>query len=246
LNRWLKKKIPIKDLARSENGKETIQLTGGGELNIQYQIKINHPHVGMIHTKFFSYPTWMNDKYFVNVQQPDFESQKTAVSTLTRYAMRWLRNQKAIGNLNDIQDPDSDEEKDKEAEEIPEGVMFKLLDMSFASHDKVLQLIVTYQWAAKEKPKNDEESPDLGVSQILQMKAFHTESKATKKKLNNIKPMLPEIYQKEFKSTLSLMDELFQEVQTWIEEKKDDIGLVFKQAPIYTFNTCHVVLWYYR
>ena len=199
-----KKKIPIKDLARNDSGNDTLQLTGGGEISISYQIKINQPKVGTIHTKFFNYPTWMNDKYGVNVQQPDFEQQKIAVATLTRYAMRWLRNQKAIANLVEQDQDDSDGEKEKE--EIPEGVTFKLLDMSFSSHDKALQLLVTYQWDSKDK--NNENDDDLGVSQILQIKTFHSESKLTKKKLNNIKPMLPDLYQKEFRTATNGLDDL--------------------------------------
>jgi len=242
-----KKKLLIKDIARAETGTETIQLVGGGELTYTYQITINQPKVGMIHTKFFNYPTWMNDKYGVNVQQPSFDSQKVAVNTLTRYAMRWLRNQKAIGNLVDQDQDGSDDEKDGEV--IPEGVTFKLLDMSFSSHDKVLQLLVTYQWEPKEKKKEKDDDDDdfqHGLSQILQIKSFHSESKLPKKKLNNIKPMGPDVYQKDFKATCSSMDELFTEVHNWMEEHKDEIGIIFKLIPIATYNSFHAVLWYYR
>lgn len=189
-----KKKIAIKEYARKGNldrSKQTIQLAGGGTLDIELTFTMNIPVPGQIHTKTFSYPSWMSDRYGVNQVEPDMESINTGISTIARYTSRWLLNQRAIqASLN----RDDDEEAGES--EVPEGLQFDLIDISCCAHDKALELVVCYTWS--QKLEEDGETDLFVRPSILTSKLFTVATKIPKKKLYEHKSMSVKSYQELF------------------------------------------------
>lgn len=209
-----KKKVTVKTIARKDvELDEWYNLVGGGKLHVRIEIKINKPRPGAIHTKFFNYPTWMNDKYGVNVQEADTDAITLGISTLTRYAIRWVRNQRGIvGLLND--DDEEEEAEQPQAEEDPgcealENLEFQVADIAMCYHNKCLQLVVTYHWVEKE-PKVDDIDDEFGIANVLNVKIFTRAGPWAKKKkqIHSYKPMLPELFTKEFKLLAAVTEEV--------------------------------------
>eukprot|EP00011_Vannellida_sp_DIVA3-517-6-12_P009439 CAMPEP_0114625096 /NCGR_PEP_ID=MMETSP0168-20121206/11098_1 /TAXON_ID=95228 ORGANISM="Vannella sp., Strain DIVA3 517/6/12" /NCGR_SAMPLE_ID=MMETSP0168 /ASSEMBLY_ACC=CAM_ASM_000044 /LENGTH=380 /DNA_ID=CAMNT_0001836375 /DNA_START=53 /DNA_END=1195 /DNA_ORIENTATION=- len=245
-----KKKLTVKTIARKDvQLDEWYNLVGGGRLHVLIDIQINTPKPGAVHTKFFSYPTWMNDKYGVNVQEADTEAICLGLSTLTRYAIRWVRNQRGIvGLLND----DEEEEEDAAAAdagadcEALENLEFQVADISICFHNKCLQLIVAYHWVEKE-PKVEDIDDEFGIANVLNVKIFTKPGPWVKKKkqIHSYKPMLPELFTKEFKLLAAVTEEVTEEAVAFLNDESNDYRLM-KLLNVTTNISHHAVVFYYR
>ena len=205
-----KKKIPLKDFARKGNldhDVRTISMVGGGSLEVEITFTINIPVPGQIHTKTFSYPSWMSDRYGVNQVEPDMDSINTGITTIARYTSRWLLNQRAIqASLQ----KDDDEDEEEENQDIPDGLMFELIDISCCAHDKALELVVCYSWNQKEEQKDDDDDDLFTRPSILTSKLFSVATKIPKKKLYEHKGMAAKSYQELFNKVRSGTEEVLQ------------------------------------
>mmetsp|Transcript_40326 Transcript_40326/g.86043 ORF Transcript_40326/g.86043 Transcript_40326/m.86043 type:complete len:399 (-) Transcript_40326:81-1277(-) len=236
-----KKKIAVKDFAREGNiscDKRAIQMVGGGTLEVEITFEMNIPQLGEVHTKTFSYPSWMTDRYGMNQIEPDVQSNNVGWTTVARYTSRWLLNQRAI--QASLQKDEEEEEEAAGESDVPDGLKFRLIDISCCAHDKALQLVVTYTW---EKPEEIDEDEYFSRPKILTYKLFTTPIKIAKKKLYDHKGMNAKSYQDLFNKVCDGTEEVMANTRTWM---KDNSNEIFKLIPITTPHTHHVLLWYYK
>jgi len=241
-----KKRIPVKDFARRGNiakEQQAIAMVGGGTLNVEFTFTVNLPVPGEIHTKTFSYPSWMADQYGVNQVPPDLDSIKVGWSTLSRYTSRWLLSQRAV-QAQLQRDDESEEDSGEEEEEgdLPEGLMFHLIDISTAAHDKVYQIVVTYTWHSEEKAEVDDDEL-FSRPKILTSKLFSVASQLHKKKQYDGKGHSQGGYTDLFNKVSDGSDEAIKLARDWTKENPNEI---FKFSPINTTQSHHVLLWYYK
>jgi len=243
-----KKKLTVKSFAREgnlDNESREIPLTGGGTLHVEITFAVNVPVPEQIHTKTFSYPSWMSDRYGVNQVEPDMESINTGISTLARYTSRWLLNQRAIQASLNLDKEDDAPEDNEDQEAIPEGLQFKLIDISCCAHDKALELVVCYTWSQKEEKAEEEE--DLFVRpSILTSKLFSIDSKISKKRRYDHKGMSSKSYQELFNKVRDGTEEVLKNAMEWAKDNQESYSEIFKLIPISTPQTHHVLLWYYK
>jgi hypothetical protein len=207
-----KKKMNVKEFAREGPIVKELQeldMIGGGKLFVEISLTIKIPVPGEVHTKTFSYPSWMTDRYGVNQIPPDLDSIRTGWTTLARYTSRWLLSQRAIqASLNNDEDEDEApvSPRDGEPQDIPEGLQFTLVDISACAHDKAHQLVITYTWKQKDPEKAED---DLFVRpKILTSKLFSIETTLHKKKLYDGKGQGQGTYQDAFEKITKLTDEI--------------------------------------
>jgi len=124
--------------------------------------------------------------------------------------------------------------------DVPDGLKFRLIDISCCAHDKALQLVVTYTW---EKPEEIDEDEYFSRPKILTYKLFTTPIKIAKKKLYDHKGMNAKSYQDLFNKVCDGTEEVMANTRTWM---KDNSNEIFKLIPITTPHTHHVLLWYYK
>jgi len=242
-----KKRIPVKDFARRGSitkEQQAISMVGGGTLNVIFSFTVNLPVPGEIHTKTFSYPAWMADQYAVNQVPPDLDSIKVGWSTLARYTSRWLLSQRAVqAQLQRDDDSDEDSGEEQEAGDIPEGLMFRLIDISSAAHDKVYQIVVTYTWYSEEKIEADDDVL-FSRPKILTSKLFSVGTQLHKKKQYDGKGHSQGGYTDLFNKVSEGFDEAIKLARNWTKENPNHE--IFKFSPINTPQSHHVLLWYYK
>lgn len=238
-----RKKVAVKELAKDGSFPTTAfsyTLQPAGELKCEISLEITPPSPGEIHIKQFNYPTWINDKYKINYIPPDFDAVKVGVSTLGRYATRWLLNQRAIMNSLNVEE----EGEQPVQSEAPEGLEFELLDLSICSHSKALQLIISYQWNQKQ---DDVAIPDPDEKPlILQCKSFSVHTKIPKKKIHESKSIPSDSFMKSFNQVCDGTAEAIQEAHEWIKTNQEHVRKVYKLIPISTPVSHHCMVWYYR
>lgn len=244
-----KKRIPVKEFARRGNiskEQQAISLVGGGTLNVEFSFTVNPPVPGEIHTKTFSYPSWMADQYGVNQIPPDLDSIRTGWSTLARYTSRWLLSQRAV-QAQMQRDDDSEEDsapEEEEQSEIPEGLTFRLIDISSAAHDKVYQIVVTYTWFSEEKTEADDDDVLFARPKILTSKLFSVATYLNKKKQYDGKGHSQGGYTDVFNKVSEGSEEAIKLARDWTKENSGHE--IFKLSPINTTQSHHVLLWYYK
>jgi len=245
-----KKRMPVKDFAR--RGKlfhepYAIVMSGGGTLYVEVTLKMHIPVPGEVHTKTFYYPAWMLDSYGVNQIPPDQTSIETGWKAMARYTSRWLLNQRAIQATlqNEVEEVEHlrDEE---EANVIPDGLRFQLIDINCSAHDKVHQMTVTYTWSQQEDPvqeQNDEES--FTRSRILSFKLFTAPVQLLKKhQQTDARGFSQDLYSEAFNIVREGMEQAIVQARLWSQENSS--YEIFKFIPITTPQSHHVLIWYYE
>lgn len=241
-----KKKLPVANLARKDGEVDTWwSLVGGGELHVILNFKLNIPEVNVVHTKCFNYMTWGIDKYGVNVEEADLDRGKVAVRALSRKVIKWVRTQKAIMNVLGQDDEEEDEEDKEEAIEVPDNMEFRLIDISGCSHNRAMQMVVTFHWVEKAvKKESDDDDYDIPIPKILYVKHFDINTKLGKKRIHHYKSMRTDEYFADFNAVTEGMNEIVQEALnfTCAHEIRDVCHLI----PITTDISHHVVLFFYK
>eukprot|EP01095_Lingulamoeba_sp_RSL-Kostka_P011643 TRINITY_DN44_c0_g1_i1.p1 TRINITY_DN44_c0_g1~~TRINITY_DN44_c0_g1_i1.p1 ORF type:complete len:363 (+),score=114.01 TRINITY_DN44_c0_g1_i1:35-1123(+) len=233
-----KVKIKVTDLTRLEQEVEKVYKLRNhdtGEMKIITKLEINELKPDEVHTKIFSYPVWVKDKYNVQQKQPKKNDLDICFSTLIRYVTRWIKNMRA---------------------QVTEELRFKLIDISFFSHDKAIEILVTYSWEEKDddddeeennnEEEDEEEEVDSSSIQVLQGKFFSVETKLSKKHLNIYKPTSSETYQECLDNVLQTSVDGVNAAREWIKEHPHEYSTILKFSPVHTVFGVYSVIWFYK